>query len=476
MFFHGLAATAGALALGRAMGSRAAPLGNLIADPEGRFDLPAGFSYRILESAGDPMDDGNNVPRRPDGMACFVDPGDSARLILMRNHENNAPNGGVTRLVLSASDATRISSNLVLTGTARNCAGGVFPGRGWLSCEESRDDGHGYVFLCDLGASSQQEANRIDGYGRFNHEAVAIDPRTNVAYLTEDETTSRLYRFVPNSFDTPFEGKLQALAVVGDPGFDTASMVTGDSVQVEWVNIESPLAGAGAVANEAGTKGAARIVRGEGITFFDGEVYICSTSGGSGDGQLFALNESNALSDGGAQSTLRCIVSSTDPSALRAPDNVEVAPSGDVFMAEDHSGNCFVRGLTPDGTLYDLVRNTTASSEFAGICFSPDGRFAFVNAQGLGLTIVIYKNDGSAPFAAPLMMPTDAGFDASADAAISDASTLDASQADASAMSPDGGTEPTLPKDNGCAVGADGKPLLAVAAVTATIAASEKKT
>ncbi len=476
MFFQGLAAGAGALTLSHALGTRAGPYGSLTPDPEGRFDLPSGFSYRILETEGDPMDDGRTVPRRPDGMACFVDPDDGAQLILMRNHENRAPNGGVTRLVVSANDATRVSSNLVLSGTDRNCAGGAFAGRGWLTCEESRDDGHGYVFLCDLRASSVQEANRIDGYGRFNHEAVAIDPRTNVAYLTEDETVSRLYRFVPDAKESPFEGKLQALAVVGEAGFDTSNMSTGDSVQVAWVDIESPLAGAGVVAAEAGEKGAARIVRGEGISFFDGEVYVCSTSGGSGYGQIFAL------SDGGAQGTLRCLFTSTDPSALRAPDNIEVAPSGDVFMAEDNTGYCLVRGLTPTGEVFDLVRNNTIASEFAGICFSPDGRFAFVNAQRLGVTLVIYKDDGSAAFAAPKMTLTDAGVaeaglpDAGRPAASrADAAVTDAKTPDAVVVAPDSGTAlPRHASDDGCAVGGSAKPLLAVAATAATIAASRK--
>ena len=63
------------------------PWGALIPDPDGILDLPAGFSYAILESRGDDMDDGYQVPARPDGMACFAGPDDT--LILMRNHENS---------------------------------------------------------------------------------------------------------------------------------------------------------------------------------------------------------------------------------------------------------------------------------------------------------------------------------------------------------------------------------------------------
>jgi len=79
----------GALALPLAFlfrrGARAGGFGPLIPDPDGIFDLPAGFSYRVVERAGAEMDDGYRVPGLPDGMACF--PGGHGELVLLRNHE-----------------------------------------------------------------------------------------------------------------------------------------------------------------------------------------------------------------------------------------------------------------------------------------------------------------------------------------------------------------------------------------------------
>jgi hypothetical protein len=49
------------------------------------LDLPAGFSYRIVSTAGEPMDDGFVTPSNLDGMGCF--PLDRRRVILVRNHE-----------------------------------------------------------------------------------------------------------------------------------------------------------------------------------------------------------------------------------------------------------------------------------------------------------------------------------------------------------------------------------------------------
>ncbi|MDZ7694793.1 MAG: DUF839 domain-containing protein [Balneolaceae bacterium] len=66
--------------------------GPLIADPEDIFDLPDGFSYKIISRFGDTMDDGFYVPHRPDGMATFEGPG--GETILIRNHEVNPARGG----------------------------------------------------------------------------------------------------------------------------------------------------------------------------------------------------------------------------------------------------------------------------------------------------------------------------------------------------------------------------------------------
>jgi secreted PhoX family phosphatase len=38
------------------------------------------------------------------------------------------------------------------------------------------------------------------------------------------------------------------------------------------------------------------------------------------------------------------------------------------------------------------VRENLGGSEFAGVCFSHDGRFMFVNIQGPGITCVIRGN------------------------------------------------------------------------------------
>jgi secreted PhoX family phosphatase len=41
-----------------------------------------------------------------------------------------------------------------------------------------------------------------------------------------------------------------------------------------------------------------------------------------------------------------------------------------------------VRGLTRDGSIFDVAKNLANRTEFAGACFSPDGRILFVNIMG----------------------------------------------------------------------------------------------
>jgi hypothetical protein len=368
--------------------------GPLVPDPDGLLDLPEGFSYIVVESTDGTMDDGFDVPGAFDGMACFA--GAEGTLVLMRNHEitsssGNEPDemfdpdsgGGVTRVVVDARTGARISSNWVLAGTRRNCAGGPSPW-GWLTCEENVETGHGYVFVTDPAADAAQPPVQIVGYGRFNHEAAAVDPDTAICWLTEDSGGGCLYRFVPDDANEPFVGRLQAMRVTIEDEYDTGDMAAGDSVEIDWVDITEPDPPSDTVRVEAHAAGAATVVRGEGIWFHEGAVYFCATSGGPmGLGQVFRLVDG---ADGG---TLECLADSLGPDHLASPDNITVAPWGQVFIAEDASGTCFVRAITDAGEVVPFARNAQSDSEFAGVCFSPDGRIMFLNSQSDGLTFAI---------------------------------------------------------------------------------------
>jgi len=78
-------------------------------------------------------------------------------------------------------------------------------------------------------------------------------------------------------------------------------------------------------------------------------------------------------------------------------DNVAVSPRGHLFACEDKAGGVnYLRGVTPQGRLYTVGRNAqpgggdvAATSELAGVCFSPDGSTMFLNVYSPGMTLAI---------------------------------------------------------------------------------------
>lgn len=401
----GAAAAAGGVGLySRFMGRREPLAANLVPDPQQILDLPKGFRYRILDRVGETMSDGFRVPGRPDGMACFL--GDGGEWILMRNHELHplkhstegayefgmAPKeafdprdlGGVSRLVLDPKDATVVSRNLVLAGTQLNCCGGPSPW-GWLSCEESVADGHGYVFVCALKHDRVAPAQPIRGFGRFRHEAAAVDPQRMITYLSEDRPDGALYRFLPANPNSPFEGTLQALALSEDVDpRTTEGWQVGDARSVRWVDLEDPDSPDDSLRYQAADRGAAEFRRGEGLWWHDGNLYLSCTTGGPIDrGQIFVLRT------GEDEDTLELVAQSDDPANLDHPDNLTVSPTGELFIAEDGEGDQYIRRMGHDGELTALARNARSGGEFAGLCFSPDGSTLFANLQHDGITLAI---------------------------------------------------------------------------------------
>ncbi len=410
MLIGGAALVGAALPLtklfGRSRAGNAGRFGPLVRDPAGIFDLPAGFTYQVVQRTGGATDDGYRIPGSFDGMGCFEGP--DGTLTLMRNHEclwlpmtgpyrmgqppapeafDKAAHGSVTRVVLKADNLEVLSTNLVLAGTVRNCAGGRSPW-GWLSCEETTDAGHGYVFRCPTDARRVSQAEPIKGYGRYRHEAACVDPTTFVAYLTEDQDDSCVYRFVPSSMDTPFDGRLEAMLLGGRARVDTSrELRVGAPIDVTWVGIDEPDPKKDTVRHQGHAKGAAILKRGEGIWLEGDDVFICSTSGGPRSaGQIFRLT----LGRGRKPDQLTLLAESTDTDVLNMPDNITMAPWGELFLAEDSVlGEQRIRVLAKDGKVSDFGRNALSRSELAGVCFSPDGGTLFLNIYGDGLTLAV---------------------------------------------------------------------------------------
>ena len=414
--------------------------GPLQSDPDGVFDLPEGFSYRIVSRHGDEMDDGFRVPHRPDGMATF--PGPDGTALLVRNHEIGAdapieegpfrpggdasmsqmPEGdrydagrkergglGGTTTVLYDTDRQAVRRQFVsLAGTIRNCAGGPTPWNSWLTCEETvqrADDtfakDHGYVFEVPATASMQRaEPRPIKDMGRFNHEAVAVDPKSGVVYLSEDRSDGLLYRYLPNERGALEKGgRLQCCRVRGQESLDTRNwgdgptITPGTTFEVEWMDLDNVDTPEDDLRKRGYADGAARFAREEGMWYGEDAAYVACTSGGQdGKGQVWRYVPSpyeGTDRETDAPGTLELFVEPNDTTVLENADNLTVASWGDVIACEDGSGTDTLVGITPEGQFYKLGRNAMSDSELAGAVFSPDGSTLFMNIQHEGLTLAI---------------------------------------------------------------------------------------
>ena len=411
------------------------PFGPLLSDPQGMVDLPDGFSYRILSKRGAIMADGFKTPGKPDGMAAFV--AEDGKLVLVCNHElalkssaqgpfpdnshlpadfdrekvydggsgGKEPHvGGTTNIVFDPGSGKAVSQFLTLVGTDRNCAGGAMPWGSWISCEEPEDltsergKEHGWCFeVKALSSGGLQKPVPLKALGRFRHEAVALDPRTGWLYLTEDRQDGLLYRFLPEKKGDLSRGKLQALKIVGKPSADLRNYDPNskwpramENLDAEWIDLNDVDSPNDDLRIRGHLAGAARFARGEGIHWVGDAFYICCTDGGpSRRGQIFKLSPAAS----GGSDRLELFLQPEKSDLLTNGDNLCPAPWGGIVICEDlidpkFSPAAHVRCVTPKGEIFTLAKNRH-DGEFAGGCFSPDGKWFFVNIMNEGLTLAI---------------------------------------------------------------------------------------
>jgi len=373
------------------------------------------------------MSDGRPTPRAHDGMAAFKV---GRELRIIRNHEVNNyvgkpgialdPNaydplagGGTTTVVIDPKTREVVKDFVSLSGTLVNCAGGPTPWQSWISCEEtvlgptefiSSEGGkrggfskhHGYCFEVSAKSNRAVAPVPLKQLGRFVHEAIAVDPRTGILYLTEDIGTAGFYRFIPRKRGRlQAGGQLQMLAIEGKPKYDTR---VGQKVNVElpvsWVDIANPDPPEAELDNIAVFKqglvaGGATFRRLEGCLAGNGSIYFTSTSGGDKKlGQVWQY-----MPSGKDKGSLTMLFEVTDPAVLHMPDNICLAGKDRLVICEDNGVSNHLRLMTSQGQMVDLARNIVPgfeSREFAGVTFSPDGQTLFVNIQVPGLTFAIW--------------------------------------------------------------------------------------
>ena len=139
---------------------------------------------------------------------------------------------------------------------------------------------------------------------------------------------------------------------------------------------------------------AATFARLEGCWYGNGKVYIVATDGGAGQGQVWEYDPSGE--------TISLLFESPGKHVLNKPDHLTVSPRGGIVLCEDGGDEEYLHGLTTDGQIFAFAQNNVklrgernslsgdfTGSEWAGPCYSPDGKWLFANIFEPGITVAI---------------------------------------------------------------------------------------
>lgn len=347
---HAIVALTSGATIGRAASSANILEQSLIFDAEHKASLPKGSRLRIVAKSGQVVPGSSyRWHAAPDGGACFAT--EKGGWIYVSNSEMSQGRGGVGALRFDA-QTNVVDAYSILQNTSRNCAGGRSLWNTWLSCEENGEQGQ--VYECD--PFGKKTARVLPALGSFNHEAVAMDPDTGIAYLTEDAKDGCLYRFIPLRLGDLSEGQLQVA-------------VLQERNTLAWLPVLDPAAKQSPLRHQRPE--AARFQGGEGIVYGNEKIFFTTKH----DNRVWSLDLKSQ------QLTIEYDASLYLNPVLSGVDNIEVSPNGELLIAED-GGDMQIVALTTHGKALPLITlHEQDESEITGPAFSPDGSKLYFSSQ-----------------------------------------------------------------------------------------------
>jgi hypothetical protein len=443
------------------------PFPPLVDDPNGILALPPGFSYKIVtrEGVSDLSFGQGKTPAYHDGTGV-VEAGRN-RLTIIQNHEltpnmnaygvphidgtvydPGAANAGGCTVIVTDRAGKAVSEWVGISGTVRNCAGGVTPWGTWLTCEETfinagtawsangqtgvYQKDHGYAFEVLQAESKDQLPKPIKAFGRYEHEALAVEPTLKRVYLSEDSSgpNGLFYRWTAPAGVRLREGfanwlgdtagTLEAMqirldddSILPDVSFLTSAQL-GRPFKVTWIEVPERDARTTPVRKQFADGTVTRGKKFEGVWSTDEGCYIVNSfaiadtdlpaGATKHDGMVWFYHyrdqtitlvtyfPHNAAAEGEG------VFPKYADLTFDGPDNVTVTPWGTLVLAEDGVRASHVLSAVPGGPTYAIARNMLSNgtsagsptySEFTGPTFSPDGKVLFVNIQAPGITLAI---------------------------------------------------------------------------------------